>query len=41
LRHSKWNVSEISDALGFAEVTHFNNFFKKHLDISPLKFRNA
>ncbi len=41
LRHSNWNVSEISDALGFAEVTHFNNFFKKHLDISPLKFRNA
>lgn len=41
LRHSNWNVSEISDALGFAEVTHFNNFFKKHAAISPLKFRNA
>ena len=41
LRHSNWNVSEISDALGFAEVTHFNNFFKKHVEISPLKFRNA
>ena len=40
LRHSNWNVSEISDALGFAEVTHFNNFFKKHVEISPLKFRN-
>ncbi len=40
LRHSKWNVSEIAFALGFAEVTHFNNFFKKHLDTSPLKFRN-
>ena len=40
LRHSNWNVSEISDALGFAEVTHFNNFFKKHVKISPLKFRN-
>lgn len=41
LRHSNWNVSEISDALGFAEVTHFNNFFKKHAGLSPLKFRNA
>jgi AraC-like DNA-binding protein len=41
LKHSKWNVSEISYSLGFTEVTHFNNFFKKHLHISPLKFRNA
>ncbi len=41
LRHSNWNVSEIADALGFTEVTHFNNFFKKHVGESPLKFRNA
>lgn len=41
LKHSKWNVSEIADALGFTEVTHFNNFFKKHVQTSPLKFRNA
>jgi AraC-like DNA-binding protein len=27
--------------LGFAEVTHFNNFFKKHVELSPLKFRNG
>lgn len=40
LKHSNWNVSEISDALGFTEVTHFNNFFKKHVGQSPLKFRN-
>jgi AraC-like DNA-binding protein len=40
LRHSKWNVSEIAFALGFAEVTHFNNFFKKHVATSPLKYRN-
>jgi AraC-like DNA-binding protein len=39
LRHSNWNVSEIAYALGFAEVTHFNNFFKKHTDTSPSKFR--
>ncbi len=40
LKHSVWNVSEISSALGFTEVTHFNNFFKKHVQLSPLKFRN-
>jgi AraC-like DNA-binding protein len=40
LKHSKWNVSEIAFALGFTEVTHFNNFFKKHVQTSPLKFRN-
>jgi AraC-like DNA-binding protein len=40
LKHSHWSVSEIAYALGFAEVTHFNNFFKKHVAISPLKFRN-
>jgi AraC family transcriptional regulator, transcriptional activator of pobA len=41
LKHSAWNVAEISNALGFTEVTHFNNFFKKHLQLSPLKFRNV
>jgi AraC-like DNA-binding protein len=41
LKHSSWNVSEIAYALGFSEVTHFNNFFKKHVEVSPLKFRNV
>jgi AraC-like DNA-binding protein len=41
LRHSKWSVSDISDALGFAEPTHFHNFFKKHTQVSPAKFRNV
>jgi len=40
LKHSPWNVSEIAYALGFNETTHFNNFFKKHVELSPLKFRN-
>ena len=40
LKHSPWNVSEIASALGFTETTHFNNFFKKHVQLSPLKFRN-
>jgi AraC family transcriptional regulator, transcriptional activator of pobA len=40
LRHSQWNVSEIAYALGFVEVTHFNNFFKKMTGTSPGKFRD-
>jgi len=40
LKHSNWSVSEIAYSLGFTEVTHFNNFFKKHVQLSPLKFRN-
>jgi AraC family transcriptional regulator, transcriptional activator of pobA len=41
LKHSNWNVSEIAYALDFTEVTHFNNFFKKHTTLSPSKFRNS
>jgi len=41
LKHSSWSVSDIAYALGFTEVTHFNNFFKKHVNLSPLKFRNV
>lgn len=41
LKQSAWNVSEIAYALGFTESTHFNNFFKKHTQMSPLQFRNV
>lgn len=40
LKHTNWPVADISHALGFTEITHFDNFFRKHLHISPLKFRN-
>lgn len=39
LRQTRWNVSEIAYALGFEEVSHFSNFFKKHTTVSPSKFR--
>jgi AraC family transcriptional regulator, transcriptional activator of pobA len=39
LKQTSWNVSEIAYALGFDEVAHFSNFFKKHLLVSPLKYR--
>ena len=40
LKNTDWNVSEIAYSLGFDEPTHFNNFFRKHLNTSPTKFRN-
>ena len=41
LQQSSWSVSDIAYALGFTEVTHFNNFFKKQMQTSPLKYRNG
>lgn len=40
LKQTRWNVSEIAFALGFDEIAHFSNFFKKHTRLSPLRFRN-
>lgn len=39
LRHTNWNISEISYTLGFEEPAHFNNFFKKHTSLTPSAFR--
>ncbi|WP_259070293.1 helix-turn-helix domain-containing protein [Mucilaginibacter sp. X4EP1] len=39
LKHTNWNISEISYSLGFEEPTHFNNFFKKHTQTTPSAFR--
>ena len=41
LKHSAWPVSDVAYALGFTETTHFNNFFRKHTQLSPMKFRNG
>lgn len=41
LERNDWNVSEIAYGLGFSEVTHFNNFFKKGMDMSPSQFRKS
>lgn len=40
LKQTNWNVSEIAYSLGFEEVAHFSNFFKKHNQLSPAAFRN-
>jgi AraC-like DNA-binding protein len=39
LRQSDWNISEIAYVLGFEEVAHFSNFFKKEAGVSPLAYR--
>jgi AraC-like DNA-binding protein len=40
LRQTPWSVSEIAFALGFDEVAHFSNFFKKQAGSPPVAFRN-
>jgi len=40
LKQTTWNVSEIAFSLGFDEVAHFSNFFKKNTQLSPLAYRN-
>lgn len=40
LKHTNWNISEISYCLGFEEPAHFNNFFKKHTATTPSAVRN-
>ena len=39
LKQTDWNISEISNCLGFEEVAHFSNFFKKQTDFSPVSYR--
>lgn len=41
LRQTSWSIFEIAYVLGFSEATNFNNFFKKHAQLSPSKFRNT
>ncbi|WP_298734442.1 AraC family transcriptional regulator [uncultured Chitinophaga sp.] len=40
LRHTDWNISEISYCLGFEEPAHFNHFFKKQTSVTPSAFRH-
>jgi len=40
LKQTDWNISEIAYSLGFDEVAHFSNFFKKQTSVAPLAFRS-
>tara|TARA_R110000796_G_scaffold252571_1_gene387975 strand:+ start:18751 stop:19707 length:957 start_codon:yes stop_codon:yes gene_type:complete len=39
MKQTDWNISEIAFSLGFEEVAHFSNFFKKRTSLTPLAFR--
>jgi AraC family transcriptional regulator, transcriptional activator of pobA len=39
LKQTDWNISEIAYCLGFEEIAHFSNFFKKQTTLAPLGFR--
>ncbi|HEY4207823.1 MAG TPA: helix-turn-helix transcriptional regulator [Puia sp.] len=39
LKHTDWNISEISYCLGFEEPAHFSHFFKKQTSMTPGAFR--
>lgn len=40
LKQTDWNVTDIAYSLGFDEVAHFSNFFKKQTARTPLTFRS-
>lgn len=39
LKHTDWNVADISYSLGFLQPAHFTYFFKKHTQTTPTSFR--
>jgi AraC family transcriptional activator of pobA len=41
LKHTNWNIAEISYTLGFEHPAHFNNFFKKQTSLTPSAYRIA
>ena len=41
LSQTQWNISEVAFTLGFEEVAHFSNFFKKYSQQSPQQFREV
>jgi AraC family transcriptional regulator, transcriptional activator of pobA len=41
LKHTRWNISEISYTLGFEDPAHFTKFFKKHTHQTPSSFRST
>jgi AraC family transcriptional activator of pobA len=39
LKQTDWNISEIAYSLGFEQVAHFSNFFRKQTSLAPVAFR--
>ncbi|MCF6404488.1 AraC family transcriptional regulator [Chitinophaga filiformis] len=41
LQNTQWDISQVGYCLGFEEPAHFNHFFKKAMEITPLQFRQS
>ncbi|WP_207535569.1 AraC family transcriptional regulator [Desertivirga arenae] len=41
LQHSSMSIKEIAFRLGFSELAHFSNYFKKHTGSSPATYRKT
>jgi AraC-like DNA-binding protein len=39
LKQTSWSIADIAYSLGFDEVSHFSNYFKKQTSYAPLTFR--
>jgi len=39
LKQTDWNISEIAYSLGFEQLAHFSNFFRKQTSEAPNTFR--
>lgn len=39
LQHTPLNITEISEKVGYNDSSYFGKVFKKHMKVSPLKFR--
>ncbi|SCH82201.1 MULTISPECIES: AraC family transcriptional regulator [unclassified Romboutsia] len=40
LRKSSYSLNQISDLVGFSSQSYFSKFFKKHMNMTPLEYRN-
>ncbi|ANH82041.1 hypothetical protein A8C56_14635 [Niabella ginsenosidivorans] len=41
LKHSDWNITEISNGLGFEYTQHFSQFFKKQTGKTPMEYKRS
>ena len=41
LTYTDWSVADISESLGFEYASYFNDFFKKHAGLTPLRFKRC
>lgn len=40
LKQTDWTISQIADCMGFEELAHFSNFFRKQTSLAPVAYRS-